>query len=67
MRHAAAALETTWHTFRHRARADHGQDLVEYGLLAALVSIFVMATVTSLGRTITDTFWGLIVEGFPGG
>ena len=66
MRQRVAALETTWHTFRLRARAEHGQDLVEYGLLAALVSIFVLTTVTTLGRTIANSFWRLIVEGFPG-
>jgi Flp pilus assembly pilin Flp len=66
MRQAVAVLETTWHTLRYRARAEHGQDLVEYGLLAALISIFLIGVVTTLGQTINNSFWEFIVQGFPG-
>jgi Flp pilus assembly pilin Flp len=34
-----------------------GQDLIEYGLLAALVAIVVMVTVGELGNTIYNVFW----------
>lgn len=66
MRHRVAVLETTWDGLRRRARAENGQDLVEYGLLAALISMFAIAAVTNLGKLIADTFWGLIARGFPG-
>ena len=34
-----------------------GQDLIEYGLLAALIAIVVMVTVGELGNTIYNVFW----------
>ena len=34
-----------------------GQDLLEYGLLAALIAIVAMASVTALGSTIYTVFW----------
>jgi Flp pilus assembly pilin Flp len=36
---------------------DEGQDLMEYGLLAALIAIVAMASVTALGETIYTFFW----------
>jgi pilus assembly protein Flp/PilA len=38
-------------------RQDEGQDLLEYGLLAVLIAIVVMAAVTTLGTTIQSVFW----------
>jgi Flp pilus assembly pilin Flp len=39
-----------------------GQDLVEYGVLAALISCFVIGAVTFFGQTITNTFWNQVVQ-----
>ena len=36
---------------------DEGQDLMEYGLLAALIAIVAIAGVSLLGQTIFTTFW----------
>ena len=36
---------------------EHGQDLMEYGLLAALIAIAAMVSVTTLGDTIYNIFW----------
>jgi Flp pilus assembly pilin Flp len=36
---------------------DEGQDLLEYGLLAALIAVVAIVGVTSLGDTIYTTFW----------
>jgi len=36
---------------------DEGQDLMEYGLLAALIAIVAVAGVSLLGQTIFNTFW----------
>jgi Flp pilus assembly pilin Flp len=36
---------------------DDGQDLIEYGLLAALIAIFAMVGVSTLGDTIYTLFW----------
>ena len=43
---------------------DEGQDLLEYGLLAVLIAVVVMAGVTTLGRTIQTVFWEVIRHGF---
>jgi Flp pilus assembly pilin Flp len=36
---------------------DQGQDLVEYGLLAALIVIAAIAGITAVGNTIFTVFW----------
>jgi len=39
--------------FRH----DDGQDLMEYGLLVALIAMVAITVVTALGTTINTLFW----------
>jgi Flp pilus assembly pilin Flp len=39
------------------ALGDEGQDLLEYGLLAALIAIFAVTSITVVGNTIFNTFW----------
>jgi Flp pilus assembly pilin Flp len=39
------------------ARESDGQDLLEYGLLACLIAVVVMAGVTAVGNQIFDLFW----------
>jgi pilus assembly protein Flp/PilA len=36
---------------------DDGQDLIEYGLLAALIALAAIVGVTALGNTISSVFW----------
>ena len=38
-------------------RRDDGQDLIEYGLLVALIALVCLAGVTTLGSTIQTVFW----------
>jgi pilus assembly protein Flp/PilA len=38
-------------------RDDEGQDLMEYGLLVALIAVVAIAVVTSVGTTINTMFW----------
>jgi pilus assembly protein Flp/PilA len=38
-------------------RDDEGQDLMEYGLLVALIAIVAIAVVTTVGTTINTMFW----------
>jgi Flp pilus assembly pilin Flp len=45
-------------------RADEGQDLLEYGLLMALIAIFAMGAVGTLGNTINTIFWQSIANNF---
>jgi Flp pilus assembly pilin Flp len=39
---------------------DDGQDLIEYGLLAALIAVVAVGAVTTLGETIYTLFWRTI-------
>jgi Flp pilus assembly pilin Flp len=39
--------------FRH----DEGQDLIEYGLLVALIAVVAIGLVTTVGVTINTLFW----------
>lgn len=41
-------------------RSDEGQDLLEYGLLVALIAIFALGAVAGLGATILNVFWAAI-------
>ena len=43
---------------------DDGQDLTEYGLLAALIAIVALAAVTQLGETIRTVLWTPIANNF---
>jgi Flp pilus assembly pilin Flp len=43
-------------------RSEDGQDLLEYGLLAALIAIFALGAVTAVGNTITTVFWSAIAS-----
>lgn len=44
------------------ARCD-GQDLIEYGLLAALISVIAVAAMTAVGTTLNSLFY----QTFPSG
>jgi Flp pilus assembly pilin Flp len=44
---------------RFRSR-EEGQDLLEYGLLAALIAIVALGAVQSVGTTIQNVFWSAI-------
>jgi len=56
---AVAALKSLAGTRRFR-RSEEGQDLLEYGLLAALIAIVALAAVSSVGNTINTVFWNAI-------
>ncbi|MGB2715547.1 MAG: hypothetical protein WBC51_15300 [Vicinamibacterales bacterium] len=58
---AVALLRTIDTRFR---RPEEGQDLLEYGLLMALIAIIAMGAVASLGTTITNVFWTAIANNF---
>ncbi len=53
-------MQTALAFFRQFRRADEGQDLLEYGLLAALISVFALGAVAGLGQTILSVFWTAI-------
>jgi Flp pilus assembly pilin Flp len=43
-------------------RSNDGQDLIEYGLLMALIAIVAMGAVGTVGSTIYDVFWRAIAQ-----
>ena len=45
-------------------RSDDGQDLLEYGLLMALIAIFAIGAVQTVGNTINSVFWQAIANNF---
>ncbi len=49
---------------RRLLRADHGQDLIEYGLLAALIAIVAVTAITTLGLQARDVLWKTIANNF---
>ena len=44
--------------------SEEGQDLLEYGLLAALIAIVAVGAVSTLGQTIYNVFWRSIPANF---
>jgi Flp pilus assembly pilin Flp len=44
--------------------AEDGQDLLEYGLLAALIAIVAIGAVTAVGQAIYSVFWKSIQTNF---
>jgi pilus assembly protein Flp/PilA len=43
-------------------RDDDGQDLIEYGLLCALIGIIALGAVSTVGNTINSVFWQVIAQ-----
>ena len=60
---AVAAFVKLASTSRFR-RSEEGQDLLEYGLLAALIAIIALGAVQAVGNTINQVFWTTIASNF---
>ena len=60
---AVAALRSFTGTRRFR-RSEDGQDLLEYGLLAALIAIIALGAVTTVGNVVNAVFWNAIASSF---
>ena len=45
-------------------KSEEGQDLLEYGLLAALIAIFALGAVATVGQSIYNVFWKSIAASF---
>jgi pilus assembly protein Flp/PilA len=63
MKPMAIAVLTRIANLRLR-RSEDGQDLLEYGLLAALIAIVAIGAVTTVGSTIHTVFWQAIANNF---
>ena len=49
---------------RTRPKSEEGQDLLEYGLLAALIALVALSAVATVGETIYTVFWKTIGAAF---
>jgi pilus assembly protein Flp/PilA len=45
-------------------RSEEGQDLLEYGLLTALIALVAIGAVTQVGNVINQVFWTAIASSF---
>ena len=45
-------------------RSEEGQDLLEYGLLMALIAVLAIGAITTLGNTVNTVFWQVIASNF---
>jgi Flp pilus assembly pilin Flp len=53
-------MTTMLNTVRRFLQQDDAQDLLEYAMLIALISIFAMGAVSTVGNTINGVFWEAI-------
>jgi Flp pilus assembly pilin Flp len=44
-------------------RGEEGQDLIEYALLTALISIVAISGVQAVGSAVFNSFWSVIATG----
>jgi Flp pilus assembly pilin Flp len=64
MQSPAAVMTLRQLTGRRFRRSEDGQDLLEYGLLMALIAIFAIGAVSMVGNTINNVFWSTIANNF---
>ena len=64
MQSPAAVMTLRQLAGRRFRRSEDGQDLLEYGLLMALIAIFAIGAVSMLGNTINNVFWTTIGNNF---
>ena len=53
-------MQSAFSIVRRFSIREDGQDLMEYGLLMALIAIVALGAVQSLGNTINSVFWAAI-------
>ena len=58
------AVATLMKLAKRNLRREDGQDLLEYGLLAAMIAIFALGAVATVGQTIYSVFWNNIANNF---
>ena len=53
-------MQTARVVVKRFCRSEEGQDLLEYGMLAALIAVFAIGAITTLGNRIVSAFWSAI-------
>lgn len=64
MQSPAAVMTLRQLTTGRFRRSEDGQDLLEYGLLMALIAVFAIGAVAMLGNTVQNVFWSAIANNF---
>jgi Flp pilus assembly pilin Flp len=64
MQSLVAVAELKWIAIRRLRQSEDGQDLLEYGLLCALIALFALGAVSTLGQTVHTVFWQSIANNF---
>jgi Flp pilus assembly pilin Flp len=59
-----AQMQAVFATIYRLVVRNDGQDLTEYGLLAALIAIVALAAITTVGETIKTVLWVPIAGNF---
>jgi len=59
----AEHMNTLQFAIRRLRRFEDGQDLIEYALLTALISVVAIAGVKAVGSSVLDSFWTVIAQG----
>lgn len=54
--HAAAGEDNLWARFRQRVRADSGVTAIEYALIAALIAVIIIGSVTAVGAELKEAY-----------
>lgn len=49
-------MQSMWAWMQARYRAEDGATAIEYGLIAALISVVIIAAVTLVGTNLSSTF-----------
>jgi Flp pilus assembly pilin Flp len=58
------AVATLMKLAQRNLRREDGQDLLEYGLLMALIAMVALGAVGAVGQTIYTVFWNNIANNF---
>lgn len=53
-------MQTAMTAIERFNQREEGQDLLEYGMLAALIAILALGAVQAVGNTINTVFWSVI-------
>ena len=56
-------MRTIHNAMRQLVHGEDGQDLIEYALLTALISIVALTGVKAVGSAVLDSFWSVIAQG----
>jgi len=59
-------MKTIHRITRRLVRGADGQDLIEYALLTALISVVAITGVKAVGSAVLDSFWSVIATGLSG-